>query len=55
MNTIYRTSMRKVQSTNDAVKPESQILKAHSHSNIPGGERYYAAEDCKRILEMKGG
>ena len=47
--------MRKVQSANDAVKSESQSLKAHSYSNIPGGERYYAAEDCKRILEMKGG
>ena len=47
--------MRKVQSANDAVKSESQSLKAHSYSNIPGGERYSAAEYCKRILEMKGG
>ena len=47
--------MRKVQSANDAVKSESQSLKAHSYSNIPGGERYSAAENCKRILEMKGG
>ena len=47
--------MRKVQSTNDAVKSESQSLKAQSYSNIPGGKRYSAAEDCKRILEIKGG
>ena len=30
-------------------------MKAHSYINIPGGERYSAAEDCKRILEMKEG
>ena len=47
--------MSKVQSSNDAVKSESQSLKAHSYRNIPGGERYSAAEYCKRILEMKGG
>ena len=47
--------MRKVQSANDAVKSESQSLKAHSYSNIHGGERYSAAEYCKSILEMKGG
>ena len=47
--------MRKVQSANDAVKYESKSLKAHSYSNIPGGERYSAAEDFKSILEMKGG
>ena len=47
--------MRKMQSANDAVESESQSLKAHSYRNIPGGERYSAAEDCKRIIEMKGG
>ena len=47
--------MSKVQSANDAVKSESQSLKAHSYSNIPGSERYSAAEYCKIILEIKGG
>ena len=47
--------MRKVKSANDAVKSESQSLKAHSYSNIPGGERYSPDEDCKSILEMKLG
>ena len=47
--------MRNLQSTNDAVKSESQSLKAHSYSNIPGGERYYPDEYCKKILEMKVG
>ena len=43
-----------MQSANDAVKSESQSLKAHSYRNIPGGEIYSAAEDCKMILEIKG-
>ena len=47
--------MRKVQSANDAVKSESKSLKAHSYSNITGGERYSSAEDCKSVLQMKGG
>ena len=47
--------MSKVQSSNDAVKSESQSVKAHAYRNIPGGERYSAAEDWKSILEMKGG
>ena len=46
---------RKVQSANDAVRSESQSLKAQSYINIPGGEIYSADEDCKRILDMKGG
>ena len=54
-NTIHRTSMKKVQSANDAVKSESQSLKAHSYINIPGGEIYSAAEYFKRVLEMKEG
>ena len=51
-NTILRWSNRKVQSPEAALEEQSSSMQVHSYNNTMGGERYSAAEDCRKILEQ---
>ena len=53
-NTILRWSNRKVQSPEAALKEQSSSMQVHSYNNTMGGERYSAAEDCRKILQQEG-
>ena len=53
-NTILRWSNRKVQSPEASLKGKLSSMQVHSYNNIDGGERYSAAENCRKILEQEG-
>ena len=54
-NTIMKTTARKVQHVEDAMKEESKSIKVQSFQDVGGDTKPYSpAEDCQRILEQEG-
>jgi hypothetical protein len=56
-NAIRRKTMKKVQPASEAVKKESSGMQVQSFNSFEGEhqQRYSAAEDCVRTLELETG
>ena len=51
---ITQKSIKKVQSAEDALNPESTSLRIQTINNVEGSENYSASQDCVRILQQQG-